>query len=68
MLEEDKKMLAIFLRKNKDNKHKVNLINYIQEQICKHSNQENTPAEQIKGMNRLLNDIIKLDARFFNEK
>lgn len=68
MLEEDKKMLAIFLRKNKDNKHKVNLINYMQEQICKHSNQENTPAEQIKGMNRLLNDIIKLDERYFNEK
>lgn len=68
MLEEDKKMLAVFLRKNKDNKHKVNLINYMQEQICKHSNQENTPAEQIKGMSRLLNDIIKLDARFFDEK
>lgn len=68
MREEDKKMLAVFFRKNRDNKHKINLIDYMQEQICKHSNQENTPAEQIKGMNRLLNDIIKLDARFFDEK
>ena len=40
----------------------------MQEQICKYSNQENTPAEQIKGMNRLLRDIIKLDDEVFNER
>jgi hypothetical protein len=37
----------------------------MQEQICKYSIQENTPAEQIKGMNRLLRDVINLDAEMF---
>lgn len=68
MREDDKKMLAVFFRANKENKHKINLINYIQEQICTYSNQESTHAEQIKGMNRLLRDIIKLDERVFDEK
>lgn len=65
---ETKNLLALFLRDNKENKHKINLIEYMQEQICKYSNQENTPAEQIKGMNRLLRDIMKLDDEVFNEK
>ena len=67
MKTELKQLLALFLRDNKENKHKINLIEYCQEQICKYSNQENTPAEQIKGMNRLLRDIIKLDDEVFNE-
>ena len=68
MREEDKKILAVFFRKNRDNKHKINLIDYLQGQICTYSNQENTHAEQIKGMNRLLRDVIKLDERLFDEK
>lgn len=65
MKTELKHILALFLRDNKENKHKINLIEYMQEQICKYSNQENTPAEQIKGMNRLLRDIIQLDIKVF---
>jgi hypothetical protein len=65
MKKEIKQMLALFLRNNKENKHKTNLVEYMQEQICKYSIQENTPAEQIKGMNRLLRDVITLDARMF---
>lgn len=65
MKKEIKQMLALFLRENKENKHKINLIEYMQEQICKYSIQENTPAEQIKGMNRLLRDVMNLDAVMF---
>jgi hypothetical protein len=54
------KLLKQWVRDNKRNEHKLNLIEYLQGQICKYSNQENTPAEQIKGMNRLLRDIIAL--------
>lgn len=54
------KLLKQWVRDNKRNEHKLNLIEYLQSQICKYSNQENTPAEQIKGMNRLLRDIIAL--------
>lgn len=68
MNKDNKLSLATFLRANKQNKHKKNLIDYMQEQICKYSNQENTHAEQIKGMNRLLRDIIKLDIEVFNER
>lgn len=39
---------------------KLILIDYLQDKICKYSNQEGTPAEQIKGMNRLLKDVISL--------
>jgi hypothetical protein len=66
MKKEIKQMLALFLRDNKENKHKINLVEYMQEQICKYSIQENTPAEQIKGMNRLLRDVIKLDSEMFD--
>ena len=68
MNKDNKGLLALFLRDNKENKHKINLIEYMQEQICKYSNQENTHAEQIKGMNRLLRDLVKLDDEVFNEK
>lgn len=65
MNEKTKRVLALFLRDNKENKHKINLVEYMQEQICKYSIQENTPAEQIKGMNRLLRDVIRLDSEMF---
>lgn len=68
MNKDNKGLLALFLRDNKENKHKINLIEYMQKQIGKYSNQENTPAEQIKGMNRLLRDIMKLDDEVFNER
>ena len=67
MKQELKQLLALFIRDNKENKHKINLVEFMQEQICKYSNQENTPAEQVKGMNRLLRDIIKLPDEVFNE-
>ena len=67
MKKEIKQMLALFLRDNKENKHKINLVDYMQEQICKYSIQENIPAEQIKGMNRLLRDVINLDAVMFEQ-
>lgn len=60
-------MLALWLRDNKQNKHKTNLIDYMQEQICKYAIQENVPAEQIKGMNKLLRDVITLDAKMFEQ-
>jgi hypothetical protein len=65
---EFKALLASFLRANKENKHKILLIEYIQERICTYANQENTPAEQIKGMNRLLRDIMELPSNMFEEK
>ena len=67
MKQELKQLLALFIRDNKENKHKINLVEFMQEQICKYSNQENTPAEQVKGMNRLLRDIVKLPDEVFNE-
>lgn len=68
MKQEFKQLLALFIRDNRENKHKINLVEFMQEQICKYSNQENTPAEQVKGMNRLLRDIIKLPDEVFNDK
>lgn len=67
MNKDNKGILALFIRDNKENKHKINLVEFMQEQICKYSNQENTPAEQVKGMNRLLRDVIKLPDEVFNE-
>ena len=68
MNKDNKHILALFLRDNKENKHKILLGEYCQEQICKDSNQENTPAEQIKGMTRLWRDIIQWPDEVFNEK
>lgn len=68
MKTELKHILALFLRDNKENKHKILLGEYCQELIGKYSNQENTPAEQIKGMNRLLRDIMKLPDEVFEER
>lgn len=61
-----KEMLAKFLRFNKQNQNKKLLLEYMQEIICKYSCQENTPAEQIKGMSRLMRDVAKLDDEVFN--
>lgn len=68
MLKEIKQNLALYLRENRTNAHKINLIDYMQERICKYSNEEKTPSEQVKGMNRLLRDIINLDDEMFEEK
>ena len=68
MNKDNKHILALFLRDNKENKHKILLGEYCQELIGKYSNQENTPAEQIKGMNRLLRDIIELPSKMFEER
>lgn len=64
----DFNLLKAWVRQNKYNAHKINLIEYLQDKICKYSNQEATPAEQIKGMNRLLRDIILIDDERFEEK
>lgn len=61
------KKLASFLRKNKENEHKINLERFIQDRISFYSKQEQRPAEQIKGMNVIFGDIIELDERLFNE-
>ena len=61
-------ILAVFLRENKQNPNKKLLLDYMQEQICKYANQEGTPAEQIKGMNRLLRDIARLDNEVFEDE
>ena len=68
MNKDNKGLLALFLRDNKENKHKILLGEDCEEQICKYSNKEYTPAEKIKGMNRLLRDIMKLDDEVFNER
>ena len=65
MIKDKINRLAGFIRRQKRNKNKDNLIEYLQEQICKYSVQDNTPAEQIKGMNRILRDIIQLDIKVF---
>lgn len=65
-----RKALFYFLKDNKENKHKINLVKYLQEKICRYAIQENRPSEQIKGMNVLLRDIISLEDEMFenNEK
>lgn len=60
-----KQQLAIWLRKNKTQTHN-NLIEFMQERICFYANSDGTPSEQIKGMNRLLRDVIRLDEEMFN--
>lgn len=65
---DNKKMLALWLRDNKENKHKINLIEYMQDRMCKYSGEKDTPAEQIKGMNRLLKDIINLPPEMFENR
>ena len=64
----DLRLLKAWARDNKRNLHKVNLIEYLQNKICKYASQEITPAEQIKGMNRLLREIISLAEEEFEEK
>ena len=59
------KILRQWLKDNYRNQHKIDLIEFLQDRICKYANQDLTPAEQIKGMNRLLKDIIELRDREF---
>ena len=61
-------LLAGFLRQNKRNIHKINLIEAMNEQIGKFSDEEKTPSEQIKGMNRLVRWVNRLDEKLFEEK
>jgi hypothetical protein len=61
-------LLAGFLRQNKRNIHKINLIEAMNEQIGKFSDEEKTPAEQIKGMNRLVRWVNRLDEKLFEEQ
>ena len=60
-------LLAGFLRQNKRNIHKINLIEAMNEQIGKFSDEEKTPAEQIKGMNRLVRWVNRLDEKMLEE-
>lgn len=64
MLKELKQNLAVWLRHNKSQTQN-NLIEYMQERVCFYANSNDTPAEQIKGMNRLLRDVIKLPDDMF---
>ena len=64
MLKEFKQSLAIWLRNNKSQMQN-NLIEFMQERVCFYANSNDTPAEQIKGMNRLLRDVIKLPDDMF---
>lgn len=57
--------LVNFMNRNKENPTKTNLLEYLQERICLYAGQEQTPAEQVKGMNRLLKDIRALDNKMF---
>lgn len=63
-----KEMLTQWVKNDKKNIHKGNLLEFMQERICFYANQEATPSEQIKGMNRLLRDIRNLDDEMFEEK
>ena len=63
-----KNLLALFLRDNKENKHKILLERYIQERINYYSRQEKRPDGHISGMNVLLGDIMELPNEVFNEK
>lgn len=67
-MKEIKKQLALWLRNNKENPRKNNLIAYLQDRICFYSNSADTPAEQIKGMNRLLRDLIRVEIEVFEVK
>ena len=59
-----KKRLALWLKHNKSQEQN-NLIEYMQERICFYANSNDTPAEQIKGMNRLLRDVINMPNEFY---
>ena len=64
MLKEIKQNLAVWLRSNKSQTQN-NLIEFMQERVCFYANSNDTPAEQIKGMNRLLRDVMKLPDDMF---
>ena len=58
-------MLQQWLKDNYRSQHKINLVEFLQDRICKYSNQDLTPPEQVKGMMRLLKDIVDLRDRDF---
>ena len=64
MNKEIKKRLALWLKHDKSQEQN-NLIEYLQERICFYANSNDTPAEQIKGMNRLLRDVINMPNEFY---
>ena len=71
MNKDNKGILALFLRDNKENKqnkHKILLERYIQERINYYSKQEKRPDGHIRGMNVLLGDIMELPNEVFNER
>lgn len=67
-MQEIKKRLAQWLRGVKQSPRQNNLIAYLQDRICFYANSNDTPSEQIKGMNRLLRDVIRLEAEMFGDK
>lgn len=68
MNKDNKGILALFLRDNKENKHKILLERYIQERINYYSKQEKRPDGHIRGMNVILCDIMELPNEVFNER
>lgn len=61
-------LLALFLRDNKENKHKILLERYIQERINYYTKQEKRPDGHIRGMNVILSDIMELPSNMFEER
>lgn len=68
MKTELKQILALFLRDNKENKHKILLERFIQERINYYTKQEKRPDGHIRGMNVILSDIMELPSSVFEEK
>ena len=68
MNKDNKHILALFLRDNKENKHKILLERFIQERINHYTNQEKRPDAHIRGMVVILSDIMKLPDEVFEEK
>ena len=59
------KEIALLIRHQRQHPTQKVLLDFLQKRICRYSNEEKTPAEQIKGMNRLINDILNLEAEYF---
>ena len=66
MLKEAKLKLAQWLRNSRSPMQNL-AIEFMQERVCFYANSNDTPAEQIKGMNRLLRDVIKLPDDMFGD-
>lgn len=68
MKQELKQLLALFIRDNRENKHKILLERYIQERINFYTKQEKRPDGHIRGMNVILSDIMELPSNMFEDK